>query len=162
MRTIYVNSLLTPTLHCGWKDPQLIKQKNVHQRKLNMNLVAAEKKTWSSTQQGLACLLNSSNRRVSTPINAKASVPYSSRESKSFRHSLLKDYLEEMGIKADSDACCVPTKLRPMSLVYYEEKRDLWCTRFTIWLLRSAGFTKMHCVWFIVAFNPRQVKRFCL
>ncbi|PFX24597.1 nodal homolog [Stylophora pistillata] len=37
-------------------------------------------------------------------------------------HSLLKAYLEDKkGIKVDNNACCVPTKLRPMSLFYYNE-----------------------------------------
>ncbi|KAL9979112.1 hypothetical protein ACROYT_G016724 [Oculina patagonica] len=40
-------------------------------------------------------------------------------KKKFINHSLLKAFLKKKkGIKTDGEACCVPTKLRPMSFVY--------------------------------------------
>ena len=45
-------------------------------------------------------------------------------------HSLMKVLMKNgKGIKTDSEACCVPTKLRPMSFIYYVEERESFVTR---------------------------------
>ncbi|KAL9979115.1 hypothetical protein ACROYT_G016727 [Oculina patagonica] len=45
-------------------------------------------------------------------------------QKKFINNSLLKAFLKKKkGVKTDGEACCVPTKLRPMSFVYYVEER---------------------------------------
>lgn len=58
-------------------------------------------------------------------------------------HSLLKAYLEDKkGIKVDNNACCVPTKLRPMSLFYYNETLG-----FVRHILTDAIVEECGCYW---------------
>ncbi len=45
-------------------------------------------------------------------------------KKKFVNHSLLKAFLKiKKGIKTDGEACCIPTKLRPMSFIYHSEER---------------------------------------
>ena len=41
-------------------------------------------------------------------------------------HSLLEAFVNKRGIKTDGDGCCVPTKLRPLSVIYYVEERGFF------------------------------------
>ena len=55
-------------------------------------------------------------------------------------HSLMKDYLEEKkGIEADSDACCVPTKLRPMTFIYHVENLGFVNRTFDNMIVEECG-----------------------
>ena len=52
----------------------------------------------------------------------------------------MKDYLEEKkGIKADSDACCVPTKLRPMTVIYHVENVGFVVRTFDNMIVEECG-----------------------
>ena len=37
-------------------------------------------------------------------------------------HSLLEAFVNKKGKKTDGDGCCVPTKMRPLSVIYYNEE----------------------------------------
>lgn len=55
-------------------------------------------------------------------------------------HSLLKDYLEEKrGIKPSGDVCCIPTKLRPMSVKYYAENGGFVVRTFRDMIVEECG-----------------------
>ena len=41
-------------------------------------------------------------------------------------HSLLEAFVNKEGNKTDGEGCCVPTKLRPLSLIYYVKEHGMF------------------------------------
>ena len=41
-------------------------------------------------------------------------------------HSLLEAFVNKKGIKTDGEGCCVPTKVQPMSVIYYVEELGIF------------------------------------
>ena len=41
-------------------------------------------------------------------------------------HSLLEAFVNKKGNKTDGEGCCVPTKLRPLSFIYYVKEQEMF------------------------------------
>ena len=41
-------------------------------------------------------------------------------------HSLLVAFMSKKDIKTDGDGCCVPTKVGPLTVIYYDEEREFF------------------------------------
>ena len=44
-------------------------------------------------------------------------------------HSLLEAFVNKKSFKTDGEGCCVPTKLRPLTVIYYDEERGVFVLR---------------------------------
>ena len=44
-------------------------------------------------------------------------------------HSLLVAFMNKNSNKTDGDRCCVPTKVRPLTVIYYDEEREFFQRR---------------------------------